>query len=819
MKWKIFTTAFISSLLIAIPQNSFTCAGGDDPYDYFTSFFSNSAGTSKVYKPFYYTALLTFYSDWSYDSLGYDNDRVIQEWQDYTKASQASVVELVYRSTEDDALKLKESVTTGKPLSASLSNNAAAKVLVSGKKVEAASYLEFAKQTEGVSAPYDAWEARKRDSIGLNKYIAEAVLEYAKATDPFIKNKWAFQRCKLSFYNNRFKDCIRWYDEAFTADNKSAVAQLALSYKGGSEYRTGKKKEAAYTFSKVFPLSDQNKRETFLSFLWATDHCNAALVPEYTALTKNATERANMLAMFALYGSGYKLETLQKVYELTPASPLLPILATREINKLEEQYFTPALSKEKGGKALNGGNSWMWDDENGKPKPLNPEQVTKTAQFFESLMGDKNLANRALYAAGAAYLHFMVKDYSKAKSILASAKELNANTKVKDQFSLINLLIVANEGKTITPEIEAGMLPSIKWLTEKAKKDEEYALFCRNFFSQILAQKYEQQADAARAALAYGMADLSFIRRGEDQYYYSYPPAIDFVRNEMNTTGLLKLYETTTSPGTETLKFFVQNSSVKRDNVVDIIGTSYLRDRNYQKAIEWLSKAGKLEPLVETQYNYTTGKETSINVDPLHDYLNDWQRLSKAAVKPYTKLTLAQKLLELQTKADALSATADKSRINYQLANALYNISYYGNSWKAVAYDRSGVDWNEGTYTQEWQKEYYGVYKASEYYQKAFDAATDKEFKAACLFMIAKCAQRQIPRPVYDYNNYDQAEKKEAEWFKKFKNNPLFGKFKTEFGATKFYQYTYNRCSYLRDYVKGAGTKPTTPASVKPKKG
>ncbi|HVF96306.1 MAG TPA: hypothetical protein VM871_03245, partial [Flavisolibacter sp.] len=81
----------------------------------------------------------------------------------------------------------------------------------------------------------------------------------------------------------------------------------------------------------------------------------------------------------------------------------------------------------------------------------------------------------------------------------------------------------------------------------------------------------------------------------------------------------------------------------------------------------------------------------------------------------------------------------------------------------------------------------------------------------------AKCAQRQIPRPAYDYNNYALADKKEAEWFKKFKNNPLFGKFKTEFGATKFYQYTYNRCSYLRDYVKGTGTKPTT--VTKPKKG
>jgi hypothetical protein len=711
-------------------------------------------------------------------------------------------------------LRLKESISAGKSIPQLLINNAAAKSLLKDKKEEAISYLVFAKKIEIVSAS-DAWSDKKRDSLLLNNYINEANTNFTKATDPFIKTKWAFQRCKISFYNNRFKDCIRWYDDFFTDDNTAAVSQLSLSYKGGSEFRLGKKKEAAYTFSKAFPLSDQNKKGNFLGFLWATDNCNPALVKEYTALCKNNIERANMLAMFALYGTGYKLEALQKVYELTPASPLLPLLATREINKLEEQYFTPVLSKEKGGKALYMTWDWRGEDENGKPKILSPEPVVSTAKFFEKLMADKSLANRGLYGAGAAYLNFMLKDYTKAKNTLAETKEINDDAKVKDQLALINLLIVANEGKTVTPETETQMLPAIKWLVEKAKKDNEYALFCRNFFSQILAQKYEQQADAPKVALAYGMADLSFITKSDNEYYYSYPAAIDFVRTEMNTNDLLKLYELTTSPSTETVKYFVQNSSVKRDNVIDVIGTSYLRDRDYNKAIEWLSKAGKLEPLIETQYNYKTNKEITVNVDPLHDYINDWQRLGMAVAKPYNKLSLAQKLLELQTKAESTGGTEDKSKIYYQLASALYNTSYYGNSWKAVAYERSSIDWNEGVYKHPWEREYFGVYKAREYYQKAYDAAANKEFKAACLFMVAKCGQRQVVRPPYDYKNYEQADKKQSEFEKKFKNNVLFSKFKTEFGTTKFYQYAYNRCSYLRDYVKG-GTKNNTP--TKPKK-
>ena len=148
------------------------------------------------------------------------------------------------------------------------------------------------------------------------------------------------------------------------------------------------------------------------------------------------------------------------------------------------------------------------------------------------------------------------------------------------------------------------------------------------------------------------------------------------------------------------------------------------------------------------------------------------------------------------------------------MASALYNMSYYGNSWKAVAYDRSGSDWNEGVYKQPWQRDYYGVYKARDYYQKAYDVATDKEFKASCLFMVIKCAQRQLVKPPYDYKNYEQADKDQEAFQKKFMNNPLFARFKSEFSTTKFYPYVYNRCSYLRDYVNATG-KTTAPKTKK----
>lgn len=814
MNWKAFTIACVSAAATLLPANGITCGPTEDPHDYFTSFFSNSLGSGPVYKPFYYTSLLTFYDDEDYwdtkqDSLAGLNQKIAEEWKDYGQASSVKdAVQLVYFTKQGQLAALAESIKAGKALPASLAKNSLAQGLQKKGATEAVAYLIFAGKTEDISRA-DAWGDQPRDSLRLNNLIAEASNAYSKTIDPFLKDKYAFQRCKLAFYNNRNADCVRWYDAHFSDANTAAVNTLALSYKGGSLLQLRKKAEAAYAFSKTFSQSDEHKRKDYIGFLWATDYCKQALASSYLALCKNAAEKANMLALFALYGTEYRLDALQQLYSLYPASPLLPLLATREIAKLEEQYFTPALSKEKGGKALY--INWEMDEQNTKQKTSGLLQAQKTAGFFEKLATDKAVPRSEVYGAGAAYLRFMTKDYEGAKAILAKTKA--ADGKTKDQLQMIQLLIAANEEKTITKEREAGLLPAIKWLVQKAKTNAEYNVFSRNFFSQILAQKYEQQGDAAKAALAYGLSELSVGNAKTSDEYYNYSTAIQFAREEMNTESLLKLYGIMTAPATEAEKYFVQNTSLKRDNVIDVIGTSHLRDRAYAKAIEWLSKAGKHKPLVETVYNYKTDKEVTVNVDPFLDYLNDWQRISKAAPVPYTKLSLAKKLLEMETKMASGTGVDDPSRLYYQYASALYNMSYYGNSWNAVAYSRTGGDWNDGAYKAPWEKEYYGVYTAKEFYQKAYDAATNKEFKAACLFMVAKCAQRQIPRPAYSYNNEAAYEKAEADFEKRFKYNPLFQKFKTEFGDTKFYQYAYNRCSYLRDYVKKENTGvKTTPA-------
>lgn len=244
----------------------------------------------------------------------------------------------------------------------------------------------------------------------------------------------------------------------------------------------------------------------------------------------------------------------------------------------------------------------------------------------------------------------------------------------------------------------------------------------------------------------------------------------------------------------------MSNSGITPSQVGDVVATSHLRLHKWQDAIDRLKQLPEQKTLVAYTTNYTNYSTDTIYVDPFFDYLNDWQRYEKRLAKPLTKAGLAEKMLQLQAQLDTAKQPLAKAKIAYILGSAFYNMSFYGNAWMAKAYSRSTYDWNNGKKTG-WEKEYFEVNEARRHFQMAYDlAAANKEFKAAALFMVAKCAQRQLARPDYNYENWVKSDQLEKEFQKKFKRNPLFAKFKSEFGQTRFYKYAYNRCSYLRDF-------------------
>ncbi len=796
MNWKLFLTACVSTALVSFPQNIIGCGPDADPYDYYTSFFHQNLPDAKSYKPFYYTGYTFLYDETEPVTTA---DVLSKEWALYcgnaVTATDTKKFVTEYSLKDLNALYLHIEKNQPLKIADSVQRNSMTAYFIKSKNLETLGYLIYAKKASPyVTGGADEWESPVRDSVKMDKLIKNGLQLYNAAKDDFIKLRYAYQIIRLAHYSGRYTDAIEWHDAyAATSSNTSVVKTLCLALKAGALFRTGQNKEAAYLFSRVFAESDVKRISNYLGFNWSVN--SEASRNDYLALCKTDAEKANMLALFAMNSVSHETVSMKQVYQLDPANDVLEVLAVREINKTEEKYLTPLLRNEKGGKTL----IFSWID-TVSDSALNEESkaAKELMLFLHGLAEEGKVKNTGLFETGAAYTAYMQKDYAAAKKYLAAAKKMALTQKVKDQWALTNLLVTISEKEKIDAAFEAELLPSVQWLEEKARSEKEehigyntvhqWQAFYRNLMSEILAQRYHQQGDLYKEALCIGTADYIYATIN----HYSYSNGVDFVRNNLVSKDIEQLYALLNSKQANKFEaYLINHNAISKTAVIDFAGTAYLRDNDYANAISWFKKS-------------TDKKSLVIHTNPFADLLYDREEALPGEAKfTTTKAAFAAEMQQLEKLAVTDKANAAKHL--YKIATGLYNMTYYGHAWQLVQYGRSGSD---GYYIPDgatsFQKEYYGCYKAQTYFEKAMTASSDRNFKARCLFMMAKCSQKNVGQPQYsDFGDkYDQYNDAEDKYFIAFKNNTYFPRLVKEFGNTSFYKEAFNSCSYLRDFVR-----------------
>jgi hypothetical protein len=796
MNWKIFLTACISIALVSFPQNIIGCGADVDPYDYYTSFFHQELPDDKSYRPFYYTGYNFLYDETEPVETV---DVLSKEWAGFcgTSVTNKDAKAFVMEYSWKDLNNLYYHIEKSQPLKIpdSVQKNSMTDYFIKAKNLEVLGYIMYAKKAEPlVDGGASSWEAPVRDTAKMNRLIKNGFQLYTAAKDGFIKQRYIYQVLRLAHYSRRYNDVLEWYNTyTATLQNSSVIANLCTALKAGALYHTGQNKEAAYLFSKIFGATDVKRLSNFMGFYWSIKWNEEKST--YLSLCKNNTEKANMLALFGLHNSNNQVESLKEIYALDPGNEALEVLAVREINKLEEIYLSPLLKKEKGEKALYARWSNTITD---SALTENSNAAKKLQLFLHEVTIKRNVKNAGMFETGAAYTAYMLKDYAGAKKYLATAAKMNLSQKVKDQWALTNLLITINENPKIDAAFEEQLLPSIKWLQEKAKSEKpvkagyneisQWKIFYRNLMTEVLATRYQQQGDIHKEALAIGAAD--YMING-NSYNHDFGSSIDFLRNSLVSKDVEKLYALLENKQPSNFEAYLINyNALKKSMVIDFAGTSYLRDYDYANAISWFKKqADKKTPV--------------INTNPFADLLYDREEaLYTERSFATSKLAFAQEMQRLQKLIE--TDKTNTAKYLYKMGTGFYNMTYYGHAWKLVQYYRSGSD---GYYIPEnatsFQKEYYGCYKAQSFFEKAMNGSADKNFKARCLFMMAKCAQKNIHKPQYDEfpNNYNKYTIADSLYFPQFKNNRYFPQLVNEYGTTKFYEEAYNSCSYLRDFV------------------
>jgi hypothetical protein len=153
-------------------------------------------------------------------------------------------------------------------------------------------------------------------------------------------------------------------------------------------------------------------------------------------------------------------------------------------------------------------------------------------------------------------------------------------------------------------------------------------------------------------------------------------------------------------------------------------------------------------------------------------------------------------MAELQKKVEKKDAKA-----LFDYATGLYNISWYGNSWLMGMDNWSSADLDLYNYYKKGEdnlsmffpddtsfvEEYFTARIAKDYYLQAMDAFKDKEMKARCCFLAAKCQQKEL-------NLYDSTAAIYDRCF-------ILEQFRAKFFGTSYYDKVTKECSLFDKYV------------------
>ena len=771
------------------------CGPEIDPYDYHTSFFHNNIQGEPGYKPFYFNSYTFMYSNTEPESEAGIN---VKEWVTYLgkNVNVADVDKVMYRlDSKTDSILVSQYLKASLPLPDSLAANTFLKSVIANKP--ALKYYIFAKATERLVNYYtNPWDPSPVDTAGMLKQSVLALKNAAAEKDSFLKLRYYYQAQRLLHYAAKYNEASKVYDENIGgAASVSHVKVWALALKAGELRWLGDTLHSAYLFSKIFAQYPERRIQAYINFT------RLHIKPELLLpLAQSNAEKAVIDAIAGFGKQEIDANALEQVYALDPESPMVGVLLVREINKLEEGYLSPKLAD--GGK----GPTTKYDLNVYTPYY---NGFKNTERFCRQLVADGKYPDAPLGSLALAYLAWMQGHTNEGMANLKVLQNVKLKQAFNDQKQIIDLLLSAQLAEKQRTVDGNTLLPALKWLDAKARTEASsntgksmydnyprpFGCTARDFYNLVLAPIYLKNADTTMAALVYLSGDRTFDKEdyhtigsangvGTDFWGYYLKPAmigqlidwkkykpadlfIAYLSEKLKVVGLADLYE--------------------------LQGTAYLREHQYAKAAECLRQvpAAKLNKFPSSDYG-----DENVQADPFIERINDYPKVyTYAHGKGYNKLQFALAMSQLQDQINTDPTHA--ASYYYKMGIGLYNTSMYGNAWYLIAYGWTADDYARPA-KYPYDADYVKALNAEQYFLKALKLSQNKEFKAKCVFMAAKCSQKEYTMPAYDVLNYDELKKV---YHHNIRSNTYFTLFKSDFKKTLFYKKAVGECSYLKDFI------------------
>jgi hypothetical protein len=637
-----------------------------------------------------------------------ENDLNTKMWFDFCKG--AVPLDAIFNAMYAVSLEGFEKNNTSDPMISYLVTNKLNAVL---------NYIIFAKSCSSYNSMSGGWE--REESSGTSersKLIKQALKQADNSADITLAKRYRFLALRLAFYNNEREKIEELYNAHFNGtENKDLLDYWAMHYftmSSPSDARSN------FQFAQVFAHAPGKRFAVNQAF-------NRRLnIDDVLALAKTDKERANIYVMYALREKGRAKESLKKIYELDPTSPLLKFLIVREINKIEDWVYTPRY----GMFPPSMESSEFYPS---KSSTLVSTRIEADKEYAESLASWISscpaLKNTVVGDLGSAYLYGINGNLVLTNNLLTEMMLYRGFSELQNQLSILF-------------KLQAGKTPKFNQTAQElimnsSSENHEDFLFA-------VAREFEYQGKSTMAA-----AFFSHLNEAKPYYYqgtvwrspkgnstlYSdfYHDWFFYLDGQYTPEEVEKVIEFASVKSSEFDVFgswLRENLQLKINRLHDLVGTKYIRKNDLEAAI---SAFKNVQPGLWDSNDYPY--MDYLDANPFYTDFNSEHNKTPGDTLTYNKLQITEKLQAMLQKAESRS-TKNRSYYYFQAANCYFNMSYNGNSWMMSRYY-----WSQGSgYSNlEDDKNYYGCTIAKEYYQKAMETTKNKDLKALCLRMVGRC--------------------------------------------------------------------------------
>lgn len=488
---------------------------------------------------------------------------------------------------------------------------------------------------------WNDWYYPTKNDLDKAKANLNEVITAAKAyKGTKYADRYILLAMRALFQSGQFDEVIKYYSESLSRIPATSDCLLLIDdLYAGALLRTGKKEEAIEIYAKI----NDN-----VSLSWCV-------------------------------AGKYEYKTLMDTYNKNHNSKAIPWIMIQFIDNIYYEL----------------GRKEFYD----KDDSLHNLAVKREAANFVAeanrIADSKATDNPALWKSAAAYCNYRLGNHQDAKKQIDAAMSMAGSASVKENARMTRLLIYAAD-PNYTPAYANFMLTELKWLKSKVKADVENYIENYETIHNAIADK--------QLKAAVGGLHLAICK--SDPYMYANDNGLGWFmsidnpgKQDYSSRYFASLCELTAAETEDFYNKFATRDELSKwlwgqivhdqDYFNDLIGTKYLAEGNYQKAIPFLQKVPYtfLDNQAIAKYmiyrTYEIPKWTRLQLEGCD--INTWFSEEDSNLPPLgsnPKLDFCNDMLSLM-------AQASKPQNAYDIATLLYQASNKGDCWYLAYYYHS----------------------------------------------------------------------------------------------------------------------------------